>query len=112
MKYVLLLYGREEEWANATEEERAQLYKEHGAFSELLRARDAMRGGEELALAHTATTVYKNGGSVSVTDGPYAETREQLGGFYLVEANDLDEALELAKAVPETVVEVRAIVEA
>ncbi len=111
MKYALLLYGPPDDWANRTEEERAKDMEAHGAFSDLLRSRDAIRGGEELALPNTATTIRKNGSSVSTTDGPFTETREQLGGFYLVEAKDLDEALEFAHAVPEDIVEVRPIVE-
>jgi hypothetical protein len=78
----------------------------------LLRERDALRGGEELALSASATTLRKPGdGEELVTDGPYAETTEQLGGFYLVEAPDLDAALELARALPADVVEVRPLVE-
>lgn len=111
MKYALLLYGPTDVWANRTEDDRAKNMEAHSAFADLLRSRDAIRGGEELALATTATTIRKNGSSVSVTDGPFTETREQLGGFYLVEAKDLDEALEFANAVPEDIVEVRPIVE-
>ncbi|GAA1000470.1 YciI family protein [Acrocarpospora macrocephala] len=111
MKYMLLLWGDEKPWAEAGPEERERLYAEHGRFNELLASRDAARGGEELALSSSATTVRKRDGETLLTDGPFAETVEQLGGFYLVEAKDLDEALEFAKACPSDVVEVRPVVE-
>ncbi|CAM3329703.1 YciI family protein [Stackebrandtia soli] len=110
MKYALLLYAKDESWANASEEERASVYAEFEAFGRLLAERDADRGGEELALSDTATTVRSSGGETVITDGPYAETAEQLGGFFLVEAADLDEALELARACPSAIVEVRPVV--
>lgn len=111
MKYALLLYGPESDWQEADDEQRAASYAAHGEFAKLLDSRDAGRGGEELSLTHTATTVRRGGGEVVITDGPYAETAEQLGGFYLIEARDLDEAIELAKACPEPIVEVRPVVE-
>jgi hypothetical protein len=110
MKYALLIYANEKVWAEATEEERRETYAEHGRFSELLAERNAAIGGAELALTTTATTVRKRGGEVVLTDGPFAETTEQLGGFYLVEAADLAEAIEFAKALPADTVEVRPIV--
>ncbi|GAA4894890.1 hypothetical protein LX16_1606 [Stackebrandtia albiflava] len=111
MKYALLLYGREEAWAQASEAERAAAYAAHEEFGRLLAARDAERGGEELAASATATTLRRSGEDVVLSDGPYAETVEQLGGIYFVEAADLDEALELARACPSEVVEVRPVVE-
>lgn len=113
MKYALLMYGVDQDWAEADEKKRAETYERHGRFSEMLRSRDADRGGEELALSNTATTVRLKAGEVLLTDGPYAETAEQLGGFYLVEARDLDEALEFARALAtvEDIIEVRPVVE-
>ncbi|GAB2570571.1 hypothetical protein Aab01nite_05840 [Paractinoplanes abujensis] len=113
MKYALLMYSVEKSWAEADEATREQVYAAHGRFSELLRARDAGRGGEELALTSSATTVRVKDGEHVVTDGPYAETAEQLGGFYLVEARDLDEALEFARELAgvEDIIEVRPVVE-
>lgn len=112
MKYMLLLWGEEDTWRNAGPEERARIYAEYEAFGKLLASRNAERGGEELADSATATTVRKKGGGeVILTDGPFCETVEQLGGFYLIEAADLDEALELAKACPAEIVEVRPVVE-
>jgi hypothetical protein len=78
----------------------------------MLQERDAMRGGAELSRSADATTVRGAGDDVSVTDGPFAEAAEQLGGFYLVDAADLDEAIALAKALPEGIVEVRPVVPA
>ncbi|MGH8795232.1 MAG: YciI family protein [Stackebrandtia sp.] len=112
MKYALLIYGNDDSWNNANAEEREAAFAEHEAFSEMLAARDAVYGGEELALSHTATTVRRKGGGTFVTDGPYAETAEQLGGLYLIQAKDVDEALEFARACPGEVVELRPIVEA
>ncbi|MBU2665096.1 YciI family protein [Actinoplanes bogorensis] len=113
MKYALLMYSVEKSWAEADEATREKVYAAHGRFSELLASRDAERGGEELALSNTATTVRVQGGEHLMTDGPYAETAEQLGGFYLVEARDLDEALEFARhlATVEDIIEVRPVVE-
>ena len=112
MKYALLIYqdaGFERFWANASDAERAALYGEFAAFAEL--AGDRIVGGSELGLSGTATTVRKRDGEVVLSDGPFAEVAEHLGGFFVVEARDLDEALELARALPDGTVEVRPIVE-
>ncbi|HEY1178352.1 MAG TPA: YciI family protein [Phytomonospora sp.] len=112
MKYALLIYGNEKNWAQADEETVNEAMAAHGRFSDMLGERGAMRGGEELAASDAATTVHARGdGDFVLTDGPYAETSEQLGGFYLVEAADLDEAIEYAKALPGDIVEVRPDVE-
>jgi hypothetical protein len=110
MEYALLIYGDEKAWATRDEEQRRATDEGHARFARMLQERDAMRGGKELASASTATTVRHRGGDVSVTDGPYAETAEVLGGFYLIEAADLDAAIALAKELPEGVVEIRPIV--
>jgi hypothetical protein len=112
MKYALLIYQDaefERFWASATDAERAALYAEFEAFAEL--AGDRIVGGHELALSGTATTVRKRGGDVVLSDGPFAEVAEHLGGYFIVEARDLDEALELARALPDGTVEVRPVVE-
>jgi hypothetical protein len=114
MKYALLIYqdkAFEQEWTNPSEELRNQVYGEFSEFGKLLEQRDAMIDGAELGLSHTATTVRKRSGEVTVTDGPFAEVAEQLGGYYIVKAADLDEALELARALPSDTVEVRPVVE-
>jgi hypothetical protein len=110
MQYALLIYGDEKVWEARTEAEQQETHARHQRFMRLLQERDAMRGGAELGLSSTATTVRDSGGDVTVTDGPFAEAGEQLGGFYLVEAGDLDEAIALAKELPELTVEVRPIV--
>ena len=110
MKYALLIYQDaefERFWASATDEERAALYAEFDAFASV--AGDRMLGGHELGLSGTATTVRKRNGEVVLSDGPFAEVAEHLGGYVLVEAADLDEALELARALPDGTVEVRPV---
>ena len=113
MQYALLIYqdaAFEREWADATDERKQELYAQYGAFGKLLAERNAMVGGNELGLSHTATTVRKRDGEAVVTDGPFAEVAEQLGGYYIVDAADIDEALEFARALPNDVVEVRPVV--
>jgi len=114
MEYALLIYGDEKVWAARTDEERRELTARHETFARMLEERGAMRGGKELALADNATTLRRERESlddaVSVTDGPFAETAEVLGGYYVIEAADLDEAIVLAKQLPERVVEIRPIV--
>ncbi len=107
MKYALLIYGDEKVWEARDGDERQANDERHARYMETLRSRGAMAGGEELTRSAAATTV--RGGSV--TDGPYAETAEQLGGFYLIEAADLDEAIELARQLPEPIVEIRPVVD-
>ena len=109
MQYALLIYQDDQAWAAADEAEKARVYAEHEQLGAALRAKGALRGGEELQLTDTATTVRTAGGRSLISDGPFAETREQLGGFYLVEADDLDEALGYAKMLSGTV-EVRPVV--
>jgi len=114
MKYALLFYQDakfEQYWASATDAQRDEVYVDWTRFSHLLEERGAAILGHELSLSFTATTVRKNGSDTLVTDGPFAETTEHLGGFYIIQARDLDEALELAKDSPCEITEVRAIVE-
>ena len=110
MQYALLIYGDEKVWAARDERELQENHERHSRYAALLRSRNAQLGGQELARSAAATTLRHDGDQVSVTDGPYAETAEQLGGFYLIEAADLDEAIELARALPEGIVEIRPVV--
>jgi hypothetical protein len=110
MEYALLIYGDDKVWSSYDEEQRRENQARHERFAKLLQERDAMRGGKELARVSAATTLRHSGDDVSVTDGPFAETAEQLGGFYLIEAADLDEAIALARELPEATVEIRPIV--
>jgi hypothetical protein len=101
MKYVLLLYGDESRWAGMTPEESAEDMARWSTFGEELNASGAFLAGEGLDPTSAATTVRVKDGEVVHTDGPFAETREQLGGFYLLECPDLDAALRWAAKVPD-----------
>ncbi len=93
--YVVLLPGDEATWAAATEAEKKVVYARHGEFAEALAARGhKITGGAELTHSSTARTVRRKGGELEVTEGPYAETVEQLTGFYVVESDDLDDLLQ------------------
>jgi hypothetical protein len=98
-QYLILIYADEAQWAGATPEENAQLTKEHMEFGQ--RHAAVLRGGNALQATSTATSVRPGqDGGATVTDGPFAETKEALGGYYVVEAADLDQALAVAKEVP------------
>lgn len=98
MKVLALIYGDEERWASFDEEEREAVYAKYRAFGDA--AGDKVVGGAELAPTRTATTVRVRNGETIVSDGPFAETKEQLGGFYVFECNNLSEAEELAAEIP------------
>jgi hypothetical protein len=109
MEYALLIYGDEKVWTSREGEEARLHTARHEQFVAKLQQRGAMRGGQKLALPGAATTVRGKDNDVSVTDGPFAETAEVFGGFYIVEAADLDEAITFARDLPEDVVEIRPI---
>ncbi len=98
-QYLILIYADEAAWASATPDENAQLHKEHAEFGQ--RYESVIRGGQ---LAPVRRDGHLNpsrpGRDSTVTDGPFAETKEALGGYYLIEAADLDQALAVAKHVP------------
>ncbi len=100
MKYLLLIYENEAAWEQLSPEEQGAIFGEYGAYSESLEAAGKYLHGEPLQPTATASTVRVRDGRTLVTDGPFAETKEQLGGFYLVEAADLDDALALAARIP------------
>jgi hypothetical protein len=100
MKYLLLIYGNEAHWDTLKEPERMSIFKEYMDLSAAWQKNGTYVGGNELKPVATASTVRVRNGKRTVTDGPFAETKEQLGGYYLVEAKDLDEALELAAKIP------------
>lgn len=102
MQYALIIYEPDAESFPAGEEDPAwhEVLKQHEAFAGELAAAGKLTGGSGLRGAHAATTVRVTPNGRTVHDGPFAETHEQLGGFYLVEAADLDEALEMAKRLP------------
>jgi hypothetical protein len=99
MQYMLLIY-LDELGANPTEAERAQCYADSAAYAQELAAQGKYITAAPLHPTTTATSIRAQEGRRVVTDGPFAETREQLGGFYLVDAADLDEAIEIAKQIP------------
>jgi len=113
-EYVVLLPGDESRWEAAGDEERAATYARHAEFARLLAERGhRVSGGSELTHSRTARVVRRTpDGAHAVTDGPYAETVEQLTGFYLVESDDLDDLLEVCAVLAsvEEGVEVRAAV--
>ena len=114
MRYALLIYASEQEWANQAEEESQAQFQEYMAFTKDIVDRGIMRSGEALQPTATATTVRVRNGETLSTDGPFAETKEQLGGFYVIEAKDLDEAIEVAARIPDIrggSIEVRPIME-
>lgn len=100
MRYILLITADDADGNQLPPDQEAELMAGYGAFTEALHAADAMRGGERLHPSSTATTVRVRGGDALVTDGPFAETKEHLGGFYIIEAADLDEAVSWAARIP------------
>jgi hypothetical protein len=111
--YVVLLPGNEDTWESASEEHRAAMYAKHGEFARVLAERGhTITGGAELTHSRDARVVRRNGDGVAVTEGPYAETVEQLTGFYVVETDDLDDLLDVVGilADAEGAVEVRTAV--
>ncbi len=100
MKYMLLIYENESASSQRSEAENDRVLKEYFAFSAELRQRGFNRGGDELGPTWTATTLRERDGALSITDGPFAETKEQLGGYFILECADLNEAIEVAKLCP------------
>jgi hypothetical protein len=100
MRYLLTIYEDESRRATMTPEDGGRIMARYGAFGQEVEGAGAFVGGEGLQPTATATTVRVRDGERLVTDGPFAETREQLGGFYLLECKDLDEAIEWASKIP------------
>src|SRR4029077_2913372 len=100
MQYLLLIYDKESEWGTLTEAQQSAMMKEYQDFTKSINESGHWRASSQLHPVSKATTVRIRDGKKMVTDGPFAETKEQLGGFYLVEAKDLDEAVALAARVP------------
>jgi hypothetical protein len=111
MQYAVLIYGDEKLNEARDERERRENSERHARFMAMLQSRNALTGGQQLQTSTAATTLRRDGDRVTVTDGPYAETAEQLGGFYLVEAADLDEVLGWAKQLTEAAIEIRPVIE-
>ncbi|HKY36541.1 MAG TPA: YciI family protein [Polyangiaceae bacterium] len=100
MQYILLIYENEAVQKARSEEESKRIFGEYMAFTGAIKQSGHMRAGEPLQPTSTATTVRVKSGKTVRTDGPFAETREQLGGFYIIEAKDLDEAVSIAARLP------------
>ena len=100
MEYMILIYGDERGYGNVTEAQLKAMYQEYGSYTQDLIKAGVMRAGSELKPVATATTVRVRGGKVLSTDGPFAETNEQLGGYYLIEVPNLDEAVKWASKCP------------
>jgi hypothetical protein len=114
MKYMLLIYHEEQAWNSHTETERQDIYREYRELIQRLQSGGKYQVGDELQPVTAARTVRVRDGKHLVTDGPFAETREQLGGFFLIEAKDLDEAAAIAAQIPSArtgSIEVRPVVE-
>ena len=100
MQYLLMIYRNEVEHGQMNAAERQQMMADYGAFTQSIIQSGNFKAGDALQPSTTATTVRVRDGKTLTTDGPFAETREQLGGYYLVEAKDLDTALAIAARIP------------
>jgi len=100
MKYLLLIFGNEAAQQAASKADIEQMHAAYGAYTQALIKGGAMAGGERLRPSNTATTVRIANGKTKVVNGPYAETKEQLGGYYMIEAPDLDAAIAWAARCP------------
>jgi hypothetical protein len=100
MRYLLTIYDDESTWNDVTPEQSAQVMAAYGAFGQAAQSAGVLLGGEGLQPTSTATTVRVRDGEALTTDGPFAETREQLGGYYLLDCKDLDEAIGWAAKIP------------
>ncbi len=115
MKYLLLIYDDEKAWAKFSETEQQQAMGEYMQFTQQIKSSGQHVASAQLHPTSAATSVRVRNGKRLVTDGPFAETREQLGGYYLIEAKDLDEAITIAERIPSArsplgVIEVRPVV--
>jgi len=114
MRYLCLIYEEEKTVAGMSATESDQFMKDYFAFTDAIKQSGHHLAGEALQPVQTATTVRVRNGKLSTTDGPFAETKEQLGGFYMIEARDLNDAIQVASRVPSArigTVEVRPIME-
>jgi hypothetical protein len=114
MKYLCLIYENEKSWAQMPKEQSDAIMSEYFAFTDDIRKSGQYVAGDALHPTHTATTVRVRNGKTSTTDGPFAETKEQLGGYYLIEAKDLNEAIQVASRIPSArfgSIEVRPVVD-
>jgi hypothetical protein len=114
VKYLCLIYENEKRWETMPPAESEAMMNEYFSFTADIRKNGKYVAGEALQPTATATTVRVRNGKVSTTDGPFAETKEQLGGFYLIEAQDLNDAIQVAAKIPSArlgSIEVRPVVD-
>ena len=100
MKYLLALYSEEDTWENLTDAEKGEVFAAYGAYSAALEAAGAMLGGDPLDYSGNGARFRTSNGELAVEDGPFTDTKEQLGGYYLIEADNLDAALDWAARCP------------
>ena len=100
MKYLCLIYEDESIQQKRSQAENDQLNNEYFTFTDAITKSGQYLAGDALQPVHTATTVRVRNGKVTTTDGPFAETKEQLGGYYLIEASDLNDAIQVASRIP------------
>jgi hypothetical protein len=100
MKYLCLIYEDETLWRKMPKAEVDKLFAEYSAFKDDIKTSGHLVGCNPLQATHTATTVRVRNGKISTTDGPFAETKEQLGGYFLIEARDLNDAIQVASRIP------------
>ena len=100
MKYLCLIYGDETLRQHTTPEQQENIHQQYMTYTQGIAASGHLVGGEALVDSNQARTITTRNGGQSTTDGPYAETKEQLGGYYLVDARDLNEAIQLAARIP------------
>ncbi|MBZ5558202.1 MAG: YciI family protein [Acidobacteriia bacterium] len=100
MKYLCLIYSDEAAWNAMPKADVDTMMREYGAFTEGIKKSGHWLGGNRLQPAATATTIRVRNGKMSTTDGPFAETKEKLGGFYMIEAKDLNDAIQVAGRIP------------
>ncbi len=114
MRYLCLIYEDETTLEKLPKEQADAIMGEYFAFTDGIRKSGQYLGGEALQPTHTATTIRVRNGKISTTDGPFAETKEQLGGFYLINAKDLNEAIQVASKIPSArwgAIEIRPVVD-
>ncbi len=115
MKYMLLIYHDETAWNDHSEAEHQQIYGEYRALIEKLQSSGKYLGGDQLQPRTTASVVRVRDGKPLVTDGPFAETREQIGGFFMIDASNINEAVSIAGQIPSArtgAIEIRPVVAA
>ena len=100
MKYLCLIYSDETKWQKMPGTDVASMMAEYGEFTESVKKSGQYVGGHRLQPTNAATTVRIRNGKLSTTDGPFAETKEQLGGYYLIEAKDLNDAILVGSRIP------------